>query len=340
METESPPEASDDHPTDQPPADKTVEEPLDMTSETDDTETTPQTTTGGHPSIPVERLSKSYRFDAELAAILTRLQYRADGITLTAADDRPVPTVSAPTDGVQAVFDADASLVFVCYDDRGCRTVNPVETALIETLATTVAGHHNTADDQHRSDGGATAGPLAEGPPESDPVVDTASGPEQTDSTPDTDAQTQPSVGVVTPHNAQRGALTQVLPAAHTANTVEKYQGGERDVMVVSGTVSDPEFARREEQFLLNPRRILVAISRARLLTVVVCSSALFEVAPEDSDRLEEGPVWARLFAQTVGRNETAAWSGSLDDFTGDDEDEHATVPVQVYPSTVGGNDR
>jgi len=137
--------------------------------------------------------------------------------------------VSAPTDGVQAVFDADASLVFVCYDDRGSRTVNPVETALIETLATTVAGHHSTAydHDQHRSDGGLTVGPLGEGPPESDPAeVGTASASEQTDATADTGAQAHPSVGVVTPHNAQRGALTQVLPPTHTANTVEKYQGG------------------------------------------------------------------------------------------------------------------
>jgi superfamily I DNA and/or RNA helicase len=56
-----------------------------------------------------------------------------------------------------------------------------------------------------------------------------------------------PSVGVVTPHNAQRGALDAVLPSTVTANTVEKYQGGERDIIAVSVTVSDSEFARREE---------------------------------------------------------------------------------------------
>jgi superfamily I DNA and/or RNA helicase len=100
-----------------------------------------------------------------------------------------------------------------------------------------------------------------------------------------------PSFGVVTPHNAQRGALETVLLDNTTANTVEKYQGGERDIIAVSATVSDPEFARREERFILNPRRLLVAISRSRLLTVVVCSTALFEVAPEDSERLDDGPV-------------------------------------------------
>ncbi len=74
-------------------------------------------------------------------------------------------------------------------------------------------------------------------------------------------------------------------------------------------------------------------------LTVVVCSSALFEVAPEDSDRLDEGPVWARLFAQTVGREATPAWTGTLDAFTHGAPDADGSVPVRVYPSSVGGGD-
>jgi len=148
------------------------------------------------------------------------------------------------------------------------------------------------------------------------------------------------SVGVVTPHNAQRGALEAVLLDSVTANTVEKYQGGERDVIAVSATVSDPGFARQEDRFILNPRRLLVAISRSKLLTVVVCSTALFEVAPQDSERLEDGPVWARLFTQAVGRTVDPAWAGPLGEFVGDESTEHATVPVQVYPSTIEGGDQ
>ncbi|WP_436903609.1 AAA domain-containing protein [Halovenus halobia] len=144
-----------------------------------------------------------------------------------------------------------------------------------------------------------------------------------------------PSVGVVTPHNAQRGTLSTVLPDTVTANTVEKYQGDERDIIAVSATVSDPQFARNEERFIVNPRRLLVAISRSKLLTIVVCSTALFEVAPEDSERLDDGPVWARLFTQAVGRDAQPAWAGPLGEFVGDDETEHAAVPVQVYPSDI-----
>jgi hypothetical protein len=140
------------------------------------------------------------------------------------------------------------------------------------------------------------------------------------------------SVGVVTAHNAQRTALETVLPASITANTVEKCQGGERDIIAVSTTVSDPRFVRSEDRFILNLRQLFVAISRSKLLTIVVCSTALFEVPPKDSNRLNDGPVWARLFTQTVGRDPDPAWAGPLGESAGN---EHADVPVRVHPSSI-----
>ncbi|WP_436903603.1 AAA domain-containing protein [Halovenus halobia] len=278
-----------------------------------------------HPAdqLRIEQLTESHRFDEELAQLLTQFQYREDGVTLTAAEARPLPTrcVDPATGGQETMFESDSSLVFVCYDDREHTMVNPIETRLIDALASSVH-HESTA----RPDGGAS-GTLGEGP-----------GPEQDTSHTRDDTSAidgPPSVGVVTPHNAQRGALGAVLPESVTANTVEKYQGGERDIIAVSATVSDPQFARNEERFILNPRRLLVAISRSKLLTIVVCSTALFEVAPEDSERLDDGPVWARLFTQAVGRDAQPAWAGLLGEFVGDDAADHADVPVQVYPSDI-----
>ncbi|QZA89060.1 hypothetical protein K0C01_02545 [Salinarchaeum sp. IM2453] len=275
--------------------------------------------------LQFEQLTTSYRFDAELASLLTEFQYRADGITLTATNDRPLPaaTVVAHTAGLEAVFGGDNSLVFVCYDDRGYQMVNPVETTLITALTQAI----NTSPSTARSDGG-TTGPLGEGPDV--PTTTSQSVPPTAKSD-----DAVPTVGVVTPHNAQRGRLEQFLSAQITANTVEQYQGGERDIIVVSATVTDPEFARREERFILNLRRLLVAISRSKLLTVVVCSTSLFEVAPQDSERLDDGPVWARLFTQAVGRDPQPAWTGPLAEFTGDKRTDHADVPVQVYPSEI-----
>jgi len=275
----------------------------------------------------MEELTESYRFDSELAALLTRFQYHEDDITLTAAEPRPVPTAgyTAATEGLEAVFDSSSSLVFVCYDDRSHQMVNPIEVALSQAIATAVQPTTGV-----RSDGGAEAcgEPFTTSAP--DPV---------TNNTQTGDTQQEPlSFGVVTPHNAQRGALETRLPESITANTVEKYQGGERDIITVSATVSDPEFARREEQFILNPNRLLVAISRSRLLTVVVCSTTLFEIAPKESEQLADGPVWARLFTQAVGQDATPAWAGTLEEFVTESVNTHAGVPVRVYPSTgLGG---
>lgn len=71
-----------------------------------------------------------------------------------------------------------------------------------------------------------------------------------------------------------------------------------------------------------------------QLVTIVLYSTALFEVLPVDTDRLDDGPVWARLFTQAVGRDPEPAWAGPLGEFVGDDG-EHANVPVRVYPSTI-----
>ena len=310
---------------------------------TDASHATDQTVKAASVPVPVARLRESFRFDQELATILTRFQYQADGIDLTANAARPLPSIESPTAGVGAVFDAASSLVFVCYDDRGHRTINPVETTLIETLTTTVADQSSESTAQpDATTEPATAGPLGEGlqaaaePAASALATSPAdtTDPDTGQSQPETGEET-PSVGVVTPHNAQRGALETVLSAGQTVNTVEKYQGGERDIMVVSGTVSDPGFARQEESFLLDPRRLLVAISRARLLSIVVCSTSLFGIAPEDSDHLATGPVWARLFTQAVGRDTAPAWAGPLTEFVGDENADHANVPVQVYASDI-----
>ena len=298
----------------------------------------PQPTDG----LRIEQLTESHRFDAELAELLTQFQYCEDGITLTAAEPRPLSThtLTPATAGLESVFTAESSLVFVCYDNRDHTMVNPIETELIAAL--TRAVHHDPSP-QPRADGGAQQR-LGEGLGEPTPTATHTGTPQGTTHPPTDGGHTAPTdppptMGVVTPHNAQRGALDAVLPAGVTANTVEKYQGGERDIIAVSATVSDPRFARQEDRFILNPRRLLVAISRSKQLSIVVCSTALFEVAPRDTERLDDGPIWARLFTQAVGRTPDPAWEGSLGEFVDTPAThaatEYASVPVRVYPSTV-----
>jgi hypothetical protein len=105
-------------------------------------------------------------------------------------------------------------------------------------------------------------------------------------------------IGVVVPHRAQRAALKELLPdlaAAGAIDTVERFQGGERDLIVVSATASDPEFVLAEASFLLNPNRLNVAISRPRKKLIVIGSTTIFRLVPPDMEVFESALLWKRL---------------------------------------------
>jgi len=122
------------------------------------------------------------------------------------------------------------------------------------------------------------------------------------------DART--GLGVVVPHRAQKALLASLLPAlADSIDTVERFQGGERDLIVVSATVSDREFAESESDFLLEPRRLTVAVSRPRRKLVVVASRAVFDLIPQDLDAYERGSLWKRLRHET---RTTVLWQGQV----------------------------
>lgn len=102
------------------------------------------------------------------------------------------------------------------------------------------------------------------------------------------------TVGIVTPHRAQRAAvirgLRQVFPPEEgeliekAVDTVERFQGGERDLILVSFGVGDPDVIEAEEEFLLGLNRTNVAISRARAKAIVFVSDDLSYHLPDDAD--------------------------------------------------------
>ncbi len=105
-------------------------------------------------------------------------------------------------------------------------------------------------------------------------------------------------VGVVVPHRAQKAALQAAFPRlaeAGAIDTVERFQGGERDAILVSATASDPDFVRAEAAFLLNPNRLNVGLSRSRRKLVVVASTTLFRLTPPDLETFERALLWKRL---------------------------------------------
>jgi superfamily I DNA and/or RNA helicase len=103
-------------------------------------------------------------------------------------------------------------------------------------------------------------------------------------------------LGIVVPHRAQKALLQARLPhLAGAVDTVERFQGGERDLIIVSATVSDLAYAQSESDFLLEPRRLTVAVSRPRRKLIVLASQALFTLMPADLDDYKRGALWKHL---------------------------------------------
>lgn len=83
----------------------------------------------------------------------------------------------------------------------------------------------------------------------------------------------------VAPYNLQVNLLKQVLPDGAQVGTVDKFQGQEAAVVIVSMVTSKGTEAPRGTEFLFNPNRFNVAISRAQCLAIVVHSAELLEGA-------------------------------------------------------------
>jgi hypothetical protein len=123
----------------------------------------------------------------------------------------------------------------------------------------------------------------------------------------------------VVPHRAQRAALRQAFPAlcimdASTGlavrsaiDTVERFQGGERTVILVSATESDRAYLLASSEFLLDPRRLTVALSRAKRKMVLVASRSVFSLFSPEEDVFANAQMWKNLLLRTYT---TRLWAG------------------------------
>jgi len=109
------------------------------------------------------------------------------------------------------------------------------------------------------------------------------------------------SVAIITPHRAQRAMLRGFLQphaaAASVIDTVERLQGGERPVIIVSGTESDPHAIGAAASFILNLNRSNVAFSRTQERLIVVCAETLLDHIPAELEDYESAMLWKSLRA-------------------------------------------
>ena len=87
---------------------------------------------------------------------------------------------------------------------------------------------------------------------------------------------THEDVVIVAPYNAQVAVLSARLPDYHVG-TVDRFQGQQAPVVIISMTSSSAEDAPRGMEFLYSPNRFNVATSRAKCACILVASPRLFE---------------------------------------------------------------
>jgi hypothetical protein len=123
------------------------------------------------------------------------------------------------------------------------------------------------------------------------------------------------AVGVVTPHRAQQGLivtrLLQVFNATgqladcirEAVDTVERFQGQQRDVIIASYTLGDPDQIAEEEEFLMSLNRFNVIASRARAKLVLLVSQEVIGHLARDAAVLRESRLlkaYAEIFCSNA----------------------------------------
>ena len=226
---------------------------------------------------PMIQFAESFRLHAAMAEFLRQEVYRHDGIAFHSKKTDLLPAHDDEDDLVAAVLRPDFPLVVVTHDEAESQVRNAFEQSLIEPVLRALAD-----PDRHGLD-----------------ALD--------------------GLGIVVPHRAQRAALQQAfpklcvidpisgLPARSAIDTVERFQGGERTVILVSATESDRAYLLASSEFLFDPRRLTVALSRARQKMILVASRSIFSLFSPDDETFANSLLWKNLLLRTCS---ALLWEG------------------------------
>jgi predicted RecB family nuclease len=101
-------------------------------------------------------------------------------------------------------------------------------------------------------------------------------------------------IKIISPYNAQVNALQKALPQIQTG-TVDKFQGQEAPIIILSMASSSPQDAPRGMEFLYSLNRLNVAVSRAKAIFILVASPALLEPECRSPHQMQLANVLCRL---------------------------------------------
>lgn len=229
---------------------------------------------------PMIKFEESFRLHADMAEFLRQEIYRHDQIPFFSNARTVLPAVAQADAFVAAVLTPEHPLVVVVHDEDQSQQRNIFEQRLIEPVLRALGDERSFGFD-----------PLS-------------------------------GLGVVVPHRAQRAALQDALPMLvvtdpetgtvrrSAVDTVERFQGDERLVIIVSATESDRNYLLQAGEFLLDPRRLTVALSRAKQKVVLVASRSVFNLFSADEEVFASAQLWKNLLRRTCT---VELWSGERD---------------------------
>ncbi len=229
-----------------------------------------------HPP-PMIQFAESFRLHEDIADFLKREIYIQDGINYHSNLKNTLPKYTHDDEFVHAVLQPVYPLVVVVHEETSSQVRNTYEQELIAPILITLT-------DQEKYN-----------------------------------LEPREGLGVVVPHKAQRAALKQAFPQLSildqitntpkesAVDTVERFQGGERKVILVCATESDPSYLLTNAGFLLDARRLTVAMSRAKQKLILVASRSVFTVFSSDPETFRNAQIWKNLLKKTCT---TQLWQG------------------------------
>lgn len=102
------------------------------------------------------------------------------------------------------------------------------------------------------------------------------------------------NIKIISPYNAQVNALMRILPNMQIG-TVDKFQGQEAAIIILSMASSSQEDAPRGMEFLYSLNRLNVAVSRAKAVFILVASPALLEPECRSPHQIQLANALCRL---------------------------------------------
>ncbi len=214
---------------------------------------------------PMIKFEESFRLHKVMAEVLRQEVYQKDGINYHSKKKNLLAKFNHVDSFVHAVLSPEYPIIVVVHEESESQTKNPFEQELIAPILTALADENLYCLD-------ATNG-----------------------------------LGIVVPHRMQRMAIKTAFPFLESrvnnysnetrsaVDTVERFQGGERNVILVSATESDREYVMASSKFLLDPRRLTVAMSRAKEKMILVAARSVFSLFDADEETFANLQMWKNL---------------------------------------------